>query len=701
MLDNSHRRVNPARESTGSDLYTVLRYNPITQTADLAPASTNQRGALSEVPVCVGFGGAWEIQSNHEPKVSTVNVDLWGDCPRGPRWGTNYPIQPGDMVRVEYQGEMMSDPVVTGFFRWRDGYGVPWVANQVLGKRDNDYSKQLPQDDAGTDNRYDLLLPTGAWLRSGAGGSWAIATPPVHFPMAWVSVAADGKVKIKGRGASESEYTAHLELDPAAGEARLALGSLDDSAHIELKDGNITLRAKKRIQFYAERFDVDLAPQSAQVEEAIAPLLELQAGTSDVNLLNGASEAAANLITSGHDPIQAAANVFNSPIIEEATRNRIQDLVLEDSPVAKVMSQFEEGMEPGAIAQNLLNLVGAQALQGSLTDITQKFDLGALSEQLNVPSWVMDAAESELKDLPIDSILGDITGNDREALTEISRHLGSLVMDGASPESALNSLFGEIGDSPLMDQLFKLPGLPLASADTGDLGAIAARLGSQILQGNDVLKGAADLFGGFDFDALDLGDTGALISKMANTLERQFVQGAIPGMDLIGQLPDLEKLIDIPREIRDIIPSMGDLIPKLPDIASGLFDNGGDVVGRLLEQFEAMPQELLAKVQDLPEQLLSGLDGLPIDSLQGLMADPQAALDSLFSGLPGIGDFLKIGILRVESIRDTDLAHPFPDLARSLPEWAEAAKDLTTEATPIRRYLEYAQLNLPDYFADS
>lgn len=699
MLNDNHRRVNPARESTGSDLYTVLRYNAIAQVADLAPAGTNQRGILRSVPVCVGFGGAWEIQSNHQPSVPQVDASLWGNCPRGPRWGTNYPIQPGDMVRVEYQGEMMSDPVVTGFFRWRDGLGIPWVANQVLGGRANDYSRQCPQDDASTENRYDLLLPTGAWQRSGDRGSWTLATSPVHFPMAWMSLGADGKIKIKARSQDDTEYTAHLEFDPTAKEARIAVGALNDASHIEFKDGDINVRTKGKFQVFSERMDVDLAPQSGSVQAALSGLQRLQSGVGDRDLVGIAIGAAGSLVAGGHDPVSAAAEIFNNPIIEEGTRNRIQDLVLSGSPVAQALNGFVEGMGQGAIADQLLNLVGAESLSGALGNITQRFDLGAITEQLGIPSWVVPAVTGELSEFPTGSVL-DLAGlSGRGALTELCRHCGAMILDGRSPEGALQDILSEIEGTGLVDELFRLPGTPFASADDGNIGAIAARLGSQVLQGNDVQRGAAQLFDGLDFEELLGGDLGGQVRRMAGVLERQFTQLPIPGMDLIGQLPDLDSLLNIPREIRSLIPSLGpDLIGQLPDIASGLVEGLGDPVGRMIQQLERLPQEILGQIQNLPQELLGGLSELPIESLQGLMADPQAAIDSLVSGLGGLGDRLQSGILTVESIRDTLLARPLPDLPRSLGQWEAAARDLITEASPIIRYAEYGRLNLPDRF---
>lgn len=708
---SEHRRVSPARESTGSDLYTVLAYDPIAQTCDLASASINQRGTLTAVPISQAFGGAWELQAGHQPQIATTDPSRWGDCQRGPRWGMNLPIQPGDMAKVGYVGESMSDPVIVAFYRWRGDYGIPWVANQVLGHRDNDYTKQTPQDDAEPADRFDILLPTGAWIRSTQSGSWVIATNPVNFAKTWLSLDAEGKIKLKAR--NSENYTVHFELDAEKEEIRLAAGELDDASYLEFKNGDVVIRAKKDLKVYAQQFKVELAPQSDLAGFALQSLIELQTGVGGAQLLGMASTAAGQLLSGGFSPGEAAGQVFKSPLIEGKTRNLIQDAVLGSNPVAAALSGLSDGMKPGDIASQLTQVLGARSLSGELEKITHRLNLERLSEDLNIPSWIGSQVQELVRNSPIESVL-DLVGEmgDRQILTEVVRHVGSMVLDGKTPTGAREALQSALGDlsgglsERVQELLSKLNSLPLRSVLDGDISGVAARLGSHVLSGNDFMGGAANLFRGIDFDVLGLNEeTLASVQRIAGQMERRFSQSPIPGMDAIAQLPNLQSLIGVPREIRSLLPKLPtDLLTQLPDIARNpqqfLESFGGDAIGGLTEQLKELPELLLDNVRNLPESLMSGLGDLNIDSLKGLMADPQAALDAIASGLPGLADALGIGLLRVRSVRQTDLARPLPELGKSLEEWQKAVANVVTQSSEIERWMEYGKLELPDYWGN-
>jgi uncharacterized protein YidB (DUF937 family) len=424
-FDSNHRRVNPARESTGSDLYTVTGYDAIAQTCDLAPATINQRGTLANVPICCGFGGSWENQIGHRPAVQPANAEMWGNAPRGPRWGQSLPIQPGDVARVAYVAESMSDPVIVGFYRWRGDYGIPWVANQVLGKRDNPYTQQLPPDDGEVYGRYDLLLPTGAWTRSGQMGSWTMATAPVHLPKAWFALDASGKVRIRAR--SGEDYDMIFELDAEAKTARLAVGELDSSTHIEIKQDDIILRAKRDVLVFAEKFKVDLRKQDASTQTILAPLTRMRPEdiANPQKMTELGTEAAGKLVLAGHPPALAATELFKSPLLQGGVKNAMADIAVKGNPLGSALSGFVDGMGNDAIASQLTKVIGAQSLTGGLEEITSKLDLGKLSETLNIPSWVGKSVQSFAANNPLQSVLG-VTGgmNPREMIAEVSQALG-------------------------------------------------------------------------------------------------------------------------------------------------------------------------------------------------------------------------------------------------------------------------------------
>lgn len=763
--DSNHRRVKPSRESTGSDLYTVTSYDAIAQTCDLSPMTVNQRGKLMNVPICQAFGGAWERQIGHKPAVQPVDAELWGNAPRGPRWGVSLPIQPGDVARVAYVAESMSDPVITGFYRWGGNYGIPWVANQVLGKRDTHYSQQLPPDDGDVYGRYDLLLPTGAWTRSGNKGSWTMATAPVHLPKAWMALDASGKIRLRARS-GDDEYDMIFELDAEAKTARLSVGPLNSSSHIEIKDGDIVLRAKRKVLVFAEEFKVELRKQDATTQSILAPLARMNpADIADTDkMLALGTEAAGKLVLSGHPPALAAAELFKSPLLQGDVKNKIADLALGGNPLGHALSGFVDGMDTSAIASQLTKVIGAQSLTGSLEELTSKLDLGKLSETLNIPSWIGKEVQAIASANPLQSVL-DIAGGmqPREMITEAARHLGSNILDGADPAAAREAILGQINGLPgglgniIQKQLPKIGMFPFPSG--ADVPSVAQRLGAHILEGNDDIAGPARIFDSIDFDSLGLGEgTLTQVKAIASQVERAFSQNEVPGLGEISQIPGLDKLIDVPKEIRGAIanlePDLHTLLPKLAGLAdvgkipdlqnivgqlsglgdpSKLFQNLEQLPQELLGQIEGLPKDLLpqletlisgnpaellktfanseilgemsgvlnklptdllGKVHDLPEKLMGKLKDLKPEALAGLMGDPEAAIDQITSLFGGLGGLKDLGIFRVRSIRQRQL----PALAKPLAEWEAQLPNVTTGAPAIERYQEYGTLDMPDFW---
>lgn len=161
--------------------YRVLTYDPIAQTCVLAPASQCQSGIIYDVPI-LAWGGNWQDQKR-VPLQLTQPVDpgAWGSSDQGPRWGVTFPVQQGDLAKVEY---LDGAAVVTGFAKGILGSQGPAIAAEEQGES--------------IDNRFDLLLPSGAWARSLGDGSWVLSTGPVGNPAAQITLAADGTITLDG-----------------------------------------------------------------------------------------------------------------------------------------------------------------------------------------------------------------------------------------------------------------------------------------------------------------------------------------------------------------------------------------------------------------------------------------------------------------------------------------------------------------------
>jgi hypothetical protein len=476
------------------------------------------------------------------------------------------------------------------------------------------------------------------------------------------------------------------------------------------------------------------------------------------------TEAAGKLVLSGHPPALAAAELFKSPLLQGDVKNKIADLALGGNPLGHALSGFVDGMDTGAIASQLTKVIGAQSLTGSLEELTSKLDLGKLSETLNIPSWIGKEVQAIASANPLQSIL-NITGGmqPREMITELARHLGSNILDGADPAAAREAILGQINGLPgglgniIQKQLPKIGMLPFPSG--ADVPSVAQRLGAHILEGSDDIAGPARIFDSINFDSLGLGEgTLTQVKAIAAQVERAFSQNEVPGLGEISQIPGLDKLIDVPNEIRGAIanlePDLHTLLPKLaglvdvgkiPDLQnivgqlsglgdpSKLFQNLEQLPQELLGQIEGLPKDLLpqletlisgnpadllktfanseilgemsgvlgklptdllGKVHDLPEKLMGKLKDLKPEALAGLMGDPEAAIDQIKSLFGGLGGLKDLGIFRVRSIRQRQL----PALAKPLAEWEAQLPNVTTGAPAIERYQEYGTLDMPDFW---
>lgn len=688
QYDRTHRKVSPARESVGSDLYTVVRYDPLAHTCDLTSASINQRGDLKEVPIACGFGGAWEFQSQHQPAVGSVNQQQWGNCARGARWGVAYPIQPGDLCRVMYAGESQSDPMITEFYRQQGDYGIPWVANQVLSS-ENDYTKNTPLDDDEPELRYDLLLPSGAWLRSLKSGSWVVATAPVDRPKAYIVLDANGTIKIKAR--STEDYKVHLEFDPEKEEGRICIGSLEGGSHIEFKDGDITIKAKRNIKIQGQRVDGDIKPQKTPAVDALQSMTAAEVGTTPTReIAKLTNQAAGEAVINGAltpEPSKPGAvvvkpekkdiisNLIANPAIDGAVRGKIGDLLTDPAGmVESALSGFKPGMgglPMAAIADNLLQTLGANALSGNLGDITSALDFSKLTSELGIPSWIGEALNGQ--SLNLDSLLDRVPEllnlPDSPLLSELLKHAGDFAMQGANGidakallESAIAGLPGEFDafKERATGLLENLDTTPVATpkgenGQTDWLNTGAQRLGAHILRGNTMLGGRAKLFDLEQIKERLGGDAAAIanVEQAASQIENFFSNPH----ELIEFMPDevaphMETLAKLPQEVLGILKNFKpDQLAKFPEILRTVQESqlpgfSADAIEQAFESFNVGNFANLLEGQfgranlirdsvavDIGHQAMSGLPP-ELSSIASTLANLPGGVQDLLKQLP-------------------------------------------------------------------
>lgn len=165
------------------NLYRVLSYDPKTETCNLAPASGSQAGLLRDVPIGI-WGGSQYGQQRAAARLTETVSGNWGEAEGGPRWGLSLPVQQNDLAQLSYVDDDQSRPIITAFFRGT--VGRPAIA--PVGLEQGESAK----------DRFDLLLPSGAWCRSLADGSWVVATGPVGAAAASIRIGADGTITLNG-----------------------------------------------------------------------------------------------------------------------------------------------------------------------------------------------------------------------------------------------------------------------------------------------------------------------------------------------------------------------------------------------------------------------------------------------------------------------------------------------------------------------
>jgi hypothetical protein len=721
-IDDGHRKVSPGRESTGTDFYTVLQYYPDRQTCDLAPASTNQRGVLKSVPIAQPFGGAWELQSFHEPKLDrVVNSEHWGECPRGARWGQSLPIQQGDMARVSFAGEGQCDPIIVGFMRWRGDYGIPWVANQALSV-ENDYTKSTPPDDDVLNDRWDVLLPSGAWIRSTESGSWTIATAPVHRAIAFISLGYDGKITIKSR--DDASYKVHMEFDAIANYGRIAIGELESSSFIEFRDGNINIRAAKDLNLYGANIFANCGAGGGSGSGAgleNLPTHDRQPGETDRLLTQNVGE----LTLQGADPTQVVSQVTNAPGLSADVSNELQGLTLEPDRLQQgVLDSFKPGMDTTAIAPRLTQLVGADVISGKLSEITSPIDFGSrfLAKQTGLPSWTLRQIPGILGDGKLPSIMTLLPEmSDRDILSQISHFAGTQLLNGLLPPAARNALqtaVAAIGNPGLSDRVAQITARSrqtpiLYRLENGDgfdlISTVSQILGRYCIGGGNLLGGVAKLF---DRDLLkslplpdvDLNKIQSVASQIENFFSNPHAPIDIPDLTAIAK----EKL----GQLSNVAPEIRDLLGKIPVNRLPLIQDMAKLSPSVLAEQFPFPRDateelgsLLATVPQSDRDQLANFEGaeilgkLPSAVAQELVVHPQA-IDSLpapvIRGLFGNGGG---GLFHIRTGSKL-LVTQDPRSAQVLDRIESNEFHKVTEATEIERFAEYGELNMPDYWSD-
>jgi hypothetical protein len=162
----------------------VLAYDPLMETCTLAPASGSQAGLLRDVPIALWGGSDYGQQRSAARLTQPVDAGQWGSTEGGPRWGVSFPVQQNDLAQVSHVDGDQSRPVITAFLRGT--VGSPAIA--PVGVEQGESAK----------DRFDLLLPSGAWCRSLEDGSWVVATGPVGAAAASIRIGADGTITLTG-----------------------------------------------------------------------------------------------------------------------------------------------------------------------------------------------------------------------------------------------------------------------------------------------------------------------------------------------------------------------------------------------------------------------------------------------------------------------------------------------------------------------
>ena len=196
----------------------------------LQPSSGTPGGVLRDVPIACWWGGNWLKQAQHEPTLIATDVSNWPNLPHGPQWGESYPVQPGDWAEVVFVNDDRSTPIITAFTSQVGWWGVPDVA-RAIGEP--------------TEDRYDLLHPSGAWLRIQGDGTWVITTPAIDKPSCRININSSGEITIDAGSVtvnSDSFTVNAIAIDlngltKISGKEVTVIGGIDSAGHPIVNSG--------------------------------------------------------------------------------------------------------------------------------------------------------------------------------------------------------------------------------------------------------------------------------------------------------------------------------------------------------------------------------------------------------------------------------------------------------------------------------
>ncbi|MGL5059906.1 MAG: hypothetical protein ACRC62_07975 [Microcoleus sp.] len=709
--------------------YEIVTYDPLTQTCSLSPLGSLQRGALSSVPISCRFGGSWEQQELRNGQLA--NGEQWGNAPRGARWGTAFPIEPGDIALVAFVEDWQSEPVIIGFMPAEGDRGPAWVANQVHSNK-NDFTTETPASDDEIVGRGDILLPNGFWARALADSSMVVSTAPIDRPTTFMVLNADGSFKFKARNADQ--YNVSIEMDATTEAARVVVGG----SAIEFKDGDIILRAKRNIRMFGQRVEGDVRPQKAG---AMDQLLKLGADAALTAVGGPLAQAAGEMVLSGAlNPVKASGTVvlktdkkkgmfgalLGIPGIDAAVQGKISELLVEPQKLLDGAIEGFSGMvETSAIGQQLTGLLGAGALTGVVSDIQSKLDLTKLVDSTGIPSWIAKELQGQIPVLDdLVDIVTELTAmSDHQLLDTLLQKTGAYAMAGEFAAGAIGKLNEELDDLPsglktrCQDLLKEINTTPLLTPGD-DLSIAAQRVGKLITEGETLLGGNADLFGSLLPQLSGLPNFSKIL-EIAGTIEGYFSNPHELLEDVPGVLAIAAEQIDgIPQELRELLKLLPPSeLAKMPETIEGIFrtnadleilDQLGEVYGEMnpaIEEFEKIreiigraPIEIQDALKLIPGEVWEGIAAVPAvleNPLQQLSAD-NVLLNTVF-GATGIKGGAGLFDMRVSKIAQFNRRPKAPKPLDALNTSEEY--HLQTESAPITRVVEYGAIEMPDYFS--
>jgi hypothetical protein len=713
-------------------LYMIQSYDPLRQRCTIVPYNPDGGPILTDVPLAIGWSGSWERQQQYGGTIGPLmNAEQWGNSPRGPVWGETHPIEPGDIVLVQFLG---ADAIITAIAHDLGAahHSPAWVANQVHSSP-NDFTKETPAADDEPQGRYDVLLPSGGWLRNLADGSWVVTTCPVDRPKVFMVLNADGSFKIKARNADQ--YNIHVEFDANTESGRICVGPSEGGSAIEFKDGNITIRAKKQIRLYAEKVEGDIRPQKPSAMDALIQM-GTQAALASVGgpvaqmagemILGGAFSPMGKkgaVVLDAKKKKGLFSQLLNAPGLDAVMRGQISELLLNPGELLnQVTAGFEGLTDPLAIGQQLTGMLGAGALSGLVQDMQSPLDLGKIASTLGIPSWVAGALQGQVPSLPelIDIVDDLILLPDHALLNEVLQRIGGAAMGGALAPGAIAQTQAQISELPsaLRDRIKTLleedlDSTPLLMPET-DLETAAQRTGLLIAQGETMLGGKVDLFGPLlpQLEQLpNFQDIGNAIDGIEQYFSNPFtiVEDAIPAVLSIAA----EQLDGIPPELRKLMQELPSTdLARFPELLAEVLDvnalldlpgaeeiyrdltSGFDGIANLLK---VVPPEVTELLQSIAPDVFQALSEVPavLEDPIGQLTANVPFLNSVF-GATGLKGGAGLFDVRVSKRAQFDRTPKPPKPMAALNTSDEY--HLQTTSAPITHVQEYGALEMPDYF---